>query len=91
MTVSGLTTINERYSSKVPARNGKLAACADCCNHARFEQKVSKRDEPYFVLLVTNKQVICTSEMYKSRQSMINAIASVKKSAPNAKIEYLTG
>jgi len=82
--------ISERYSCKVAARNGIKAACADCCNLARFEQKVSKRDEPHFVLLVTNKQVICTSEIYKSRQSMINGIASVKKSASNAKIEDLT-
>jgi uncharacterized protein YegP (UPF0339 family) len=91
MTVSGLTRISERHSSKVAARNGIKVACADCCNHARFEQKISKREEPYFLLLVTSKQVICTSEIYNSRQSMINGIASVKKSASNAKIEDLTG
>ena len=63
--------------------------CTNCKNDARFEQKQSKKAEPYFVLLAANKQVIGKSEMYSSKASMLNGIASVKKNAPSARIEDL--
>lgn len=43
-----------------------------------FELKKSKSDDYYFVLKAGNGEVILTSEMYKSRSSAENGIASVQ-------------
>ena len=81
---------SQTYKTKAAAKNGIKSVCTNCSKDARFEQKTSKKGEPYFVLLASNKQVIGKSEMYSSKTSMINGIASVKKSAPSAKIDDLS-
>lgn len=43
-----------------------------------------------FDLLATNGQVICTSQVYASRETCENGIASVTKNAPIAAIENQT-
>ena len=81
---------SQTYKSKAAAKNGIKSVCTNCAKDERFEQKTSKKGEPYFVLLGGNKQVIGNSEMYSNKTAMKNGIASVKKSAPDAKIEDLT-
>jgi hypothetical protein len=81
---------SQSYKTKAAAKNGIKSVCTNCSKDARFEQKASKRGEPYFVLLSGNKQVIGKSEMYSSKASMLKGIASVKKSAPKANIEDLS-
>lgn len=81
---------SQAYKTKAAAKNGIKSVCTNCSKDARFEQKASKKGEPYFVLLSGNKQVIGKSEMYSSKTSMLNGIASVKQSAPKAKIEDLS-
>lgn len=81
---------NQTYKTKVAAKNGIKSVCTNCSKDARFEQKASKKGQPYFVLLSGNKQVIGKSELYSSKASMLKGIASVKKSAPKAKIEDLS-
>jgi uncharacterized protein YegP (UPF0339 family) len=81
---------SQAYKTKAAAKNGIKSVCTNCSKDARFEQKASKKGEPYFVLLAANKQVIGKSEMYSSKASMLNGIESVKKNAPKAKIEDLT-
>ena len=81
---------SQTYKTKAAAKNGIKSVCTNCSKDVRFEQKTSKKGEPYFVLLASNKQVIGKSEMYSSKASMINGIASVKKSAPSAKIDDLS-
>ena len=81
---------SQSYKTKAAAKNGIKSVCTNCSKDARFDQKASKKGEHYFVLLSGNKQVIGKSEMYSSRASMLNGIASVKKSAPKAKIEDLS-
>jgi uncharacterized protein len=47
----------------------------------KFELKKSKNDKFFFNLLASNGQIILTSEMYESKASAQNGIASVKKNA----------
>jgi uncharacterized protein YegP (UPF0339 family) len=47
----------------------------------KFELKRSKNDKYFFNLLASNGQIILSSEMYESRASAVNGIASVQKNA----------
>ena len=47
----------------------------------KFELKRSKNDKYFFHLLASNGQIILSSEMYESRASAVNGIASVQKNA----------
>ena len=47
----------------------------------KFELKKSKNDKFFFHLLAGNGQIILSSEMYESKASALNGIASVKKNA----------
>lgn len=81
---------SQAYKTKAAAKNGIRSVCINCEKEARFEQKTSKKGEPYFVLLAVNKQVIGKSQMYASRKSMLNGIKSVKTNVPKAKVQDLT-
>ena len=58
--------------------------------HGAFEVKTNAKGEPYFILKATNGQEVGRSEYYSSKSAMENGIESVKKNAPDAKIEDLT-
>ena len=45
----------------------------------KFELKKSKNDKFHFNLLASNGQIIMQSEMYESKASAQNGIASVQK------------
>ncbi len=81
---------SEQYSSKAGATNGIDSVKKNCKADSAFEQLESKKGEPYFVLKAKNKEIIGKSEMYSSKSSMENGIASVKENAPSAKTEDLT-
>ncbi len=81
---------SQTYKTKAAAKNGIKSVCTNCKKASFFDQKKSKKGEPYFVLLAANKQVIGKSQMYASRKSMLNGIASVKKNASKSKIQDLT-
>ena len=51
----------------------------------------SKETGISFRLKATNGQIIAVSQAYKSRKSCLNGAESVKKNAPDAKIEEITG
>ncbi len=58
----------------------------------KFELKKSKNDKFFFHLLAGNGQIILSSEMYESKASAQNGMASVKKNAStDARYERLTG
>ena len=71
-----------------------MAACKNCIesvktnsvDEGRFERKVAKNGDPYFVLKARNGQVIGQSEMYSSEAARDNGIASVMKNAPEAEV-----
>ena len=82
---------SQTYKTKAAAKNGIKSVCDNCKKAASFEQKASKKGEPYFVMLAANKQVIGKSQMYASKASMRNGIASVKKNVPKAVVKEVTG
>ena len=59
----------------------------NAANIDRFDSKVAKSGQFYFNLKASNGQVIGKSEMYESKASCENGIASVKKNAPGATID----
>lgn len=58
----------------------------------KFELKKSKNGKFFFNLLAGNGQIILSSEMYESKASANNGIASVKTNATNdARYEKMVG
>ena len=57
---------------------------------AKFEISKDKPGEFRFKLVVGNGQTICVSEGYKSKESAMKGIASVKENAPGATIQDKT-
>ena len=55
--------------------------------HPKFQIYLDKKGEYRFRLKATNGQIIGTGEGYKARAGVENGIASIKKNAPEAKIE----
>jgi uncharacterized protein YegP (UPF0339 family) len=53
---------------------------------AKFELYKDKKGEHRFRLVASNGQTIATSEGYKSKDSAVKGIESVKKNAPTAKV-----
>ncbi|MFZ3088713.1 MAG: YegP family protein [Methylotenera sp.] len=47
----------------------------------KFELKIAKSGQFHFSLLANNGQVILQSEMYESKASALNGIASIQKNA----------
>ncbi|QSZ66937.1 DUF1508 domain-containing protein [Methanofollis aquaemaris] len=56
----------------------------------KFEVYRDKGDEYRFRLKASNGQVIATSQGYKSRESCMKGIESVRNNAPNAEILELS-
>ena len=53
---------------------------------AKFELYKDKKGEYRFRLVASNGQTIATSEGYKSKDSAVKGIESVKKNAPTAAV-----
>jgi len=56
----------------------------------RFERKTSQHGVPYFVLKTANGEPIGVSEMHSSPLAMENGVESVKRHAPEARLEDLS-
>ena len=54
--------------------------------HPKFELYTDKAGEYRFRLKARNGEVIAVSEGYKSKESALNGIESVKKNAPEAEV-----
>ena len=55
--------------------------------HPKFEVYQDKAGEYRFRLKATNGQTIATGEGYKAKPSCLNGIESIKRNAPEAKVE----
>ena len=55
--------------------------------HPKFEIYADKKGELRFRLKARNGEIIASSEGYKSMDSCVNGIESVKKNAPDSEIE----
>lgn len=78
---------SEGYKAKAGCVNGIESVKKNSQDENRFERKVAKDGQAYFVLKAGNGETIGRSEMYKSKASMENGIASVKTNAPLAEVE----
>ena len=81
---------SEQYKAKASAENGIKSVRMNSADDNRFDVRESSSGKPYFVLTATNGQVIGQSEMYSSASACSNGVASVKKNAPDAKVNDLT-
>ncbi len=77
---------SEKYESRKACENGIASVRKNSANDGRFERKTAKDGSPYFVLKAANGEPIGMSEMYKTKRSMENGIASVAKNAPDAPV-----
>lgn len=81
---------SEGYKQKASAKNGIESVRKNSADDSKFDRKETKAGNFRFNLLAGNKQVIGTSESYKSASSRDNGIASVQKNAPDAKVDDQT-
>lgn len=77
---------SESYDSRKGAEGGIASVKKNAATDARFERKTAKDSSPYFVLKAANGEIVGKSEMYKTKRSMENGIASVGKNAPDAAV-----
>ncbi len=77
---------SESYDSRKGAEAGIASVKKNAGTDARFERKTAKDGSAFFVLKAANGEPIGKSEMYKTKRSMENGIASVGKNAPDAPV-----
>src|SRR5687767_12978438 len=75
---------SEKYESRQAAVKGVESVRKNAGNEGRFERKTGKDGSAYFVLKAANGEPLGRSEMYKTKRSMENGIASVGKNAASA-------
>ena len=77
---------SESYDSRSGCEKGIESVRKNAGTDGRFERKTAKDGSAYFVLKASNGEPIGKSEMYKTKRSMENGIASVGKNAPTAAV-----
>jgi uncharacterized protein YegP (UPF0339 family) len=77
---------SESYDSRSGAEGGIESVRKNAANDSRFERKTAKDGSSYFVMKAGNGEPIGKSEMYASKRSMENGIASIGKNAADAKV-----
>jgi hypothetical protein len=82
--------VGEGYKRKASALKGIESVRKNAALDARYERKESSSGKPRFNLKASNGQVIGTSETYSSATARDNGIASVMKTAPDAKLDDQT-
>ena len=81
---------SEGYSSKSACNNGIESVRTNAPDDSRYEKKESAGGKFSFTLKAANHQVIGTSQSYKTASGRDNGIESVKKNAPEYKIDDQT-
>ena len=77
---------SEKYETRKACEGGIASVRKNAGNDGRFERKTAKDGSFYFVLKAANGEPIGKSEMYKTKRSMENGIASVGRNAGEAAI-----
>ena len=89
--VNGQTILtSQSYAAKSSAIKGSESVQKNSQSAAQFEIANAKDGSFYFNLKAANKQVIGTSQMYKTKASCSNGIKAVGRDAPKSGIEDLT-
>jgi uncharacterized protein YegP (UPF0339 family) len=81
---------SELYNEKPSAVHGIESVKVHAGEDVRFERKRAKTGQPFFVLKASNGEVIGRSEMYSSSWAMERGIRSVKRNAPEARVDDLS-
>lgn len=81
---------SELYKSKDAALNGIESVRKNAADDARFERKVAKNGQHFFVLTAGNGQTVGKSEMYQTESGRDNGISSVKRNAPAALLKDIS-
>ena len=81
---------SEGYAAKAGAVNGIKSVQNNCEDDARFTRTSTKSGNFGFSLTAKNKQVIGTSQTYKSAAGRDKGIAAVARAANGAKVVDLT-
>jgi len=81
---------SEGYKAKSGCTNGIESVKKNAADDSRYERKETKSGKHMFNLKAGNNQIIGTSESYESASARDNGIESVKKNAPDAKIDDQT-
>jgi len=69
---------SQSYRSRASAEGGIASVRGNGGCDERFERKLAKSGQPYFVLLAANGQVIGNSQMYESEAARDKGIESVR-------------
>jgi len=77
---------SEAYETRSAAVKGITSVKKNAGNDKRFERKAAKDGSVYFILKASNGEPIGKSEMYKTKRSLENGIASVGRNAPEAPV-----
>ncbi len=80
---------SEGYKTKDGCEKGVDSVKKNAPDDKKYERKVAKDGQHFFVLKAGNGEPIGKSEMYKTKDSMENGIESVKNNAPIAGIHVL--
>jgi uncharacterized protein YegP (UPF0339 family) len=81
---------SQPYSDRRSALNGIESVRKNAGDDGRIERRTSSDGSPYFVIKAANTQIVGQSEMYSTKASMENGIASVVRNAPSAALQDLT-
>ena len=81
---------SQSYAAKSSAMKGVASVQANAENADRFVTGEAKNGTLYFNLVAGNKQVVGTSQMYKSKASCTNGVKAVGRDAPKAGVEDTT-
>jgi uncharacterized protein len=81
---------SQLYMSIEGAKKGIASVRENCAKDERFVRLASKKNEPYFNLKAGNGQAVGKSEMYTTEKARENGISSVKRNAPDAKVDNTT-
>jgi uncharacterized protein YegP (UPF0339 family) len=77
---------SEGYKTKAACLNGIESVRKNSQDDSKFERLESEGGKVYFNLKAANGQVVGTSQMYASSETMETGIASVKENAPSAEM-----
>lgn len=75
---------SELYTTKQSADNGITSCKKNSGSDDSYERKLSRSNDPYFVLKAANGEVLGTSQMYSSVAAREAGIASCRTNGPTA-------
>lgn len=81
---------SELYKARASAENGIASVQKNSPLEERYDRRVAKNGEPYFVLKAANHKIIGNSETYSSQSACENGIRSVMTNGPTTTIKDLT-